>query len=740
VKRGLLVPTVIILALLMPSVSFLGEQVASAQSPGGLLPPASITLAAVPSRLPPGGSGVVIVQLVDANGNPSPTRTDVTVSLFSSDPIVVAVSQQVIIAFGKSHAEAEVNAGLEGTSTLTATADGFLSGAVKVSTSVFSAFALQLVPLNNPVSPGDLLHLRAGLLAAKEPFETPVGVQVSVTTSLQGIPQQTVTIQPGSSNAYTAISLPSSISLQTTPFLTVTAAASGFTAATVTVGLSPQGANPQQVLVGPLRANLTARSSEFLSVSLFNDSFSPSAGSVTLDLYSSNSSVVEIPKAQVSTGGADSATFEVYANTTGTAQITAVAPGLTSMPLTVTVLPSFKPSLGMSLPPEVRAGEIYSFAIGFYYGTEPLPYGPTPVFLSSSNLNVTVPSTVEATALGYGIGALRASGTGAANITAVLEGAVPATLKLVSSYSPVVAPIVYQVTAASESGPLAGVPVNFTYGGRTSITTTGPSGAAGFSAYNGTATVASVPASISLSNRMYYFTGWSDGVKTLNVSMLASSSVYSITARYFRSVVPTTYSLLALSDGQAPVAGLRFNVSSRALGENLTLTTDNQGKASFVLPNASSFVVSVPQLYQPSGQTRYSLLSLGNSIKNVLSVTASQATTIQAHFATFYRFQVASPIGNTTGSGWYRSGSTATYSVDETSSGGPLVYQRFSGWTGNFSSEQPSGSTVITSPEFITAQWSADNALLFASIGVALAGAAVAGLFVFRLRRKPGRS
>ena len=223
-------------------------------------------------------------------------------------------------------------------------------------------------------------------------------------------------------------------------------------------------------------------------------------------------------------------------------------------------------------------------------------------------------------------------------------------------------------------------------------------------------------------------------MKTVNVSLLSSSSVCSITAQYFRSVVPTTYSLLAMSDGQAPVAGLRFNVSDRALGENLTLTTDSQGEANFILPNASSIAISVPELYQPSGQTRYSLLSLENSTRTVVNVTA--ATTIDATYATYYQIEVTSPIGNTTGSGWYRSGSTATYSVGQTSSGGPLEYQRFSGWTGSFSAEQPSGSTVITSPEFITALWSADNALLFAAIGVALAGAAVAGLFVFRLRRK----
>ena len=722
--------------LLSLTTTYPGAQTARARSPGSPLPPTSILLTPIPTELTPGGSGVVIVQLVNANGNPSPAKADVTVSLFSSDPGIAAISQQVTIAFGKSHAEVVVNAGIEGTATLTAEADGFLSGAAKVSTSTFSDFALQLVPLNDPVSPGDLLHVRVGLLAGKEPFETPAGVQVSITTSLQGIPLQAVTIQPGSSDAYGAISLPSSISLQTTPFLTVTAAASGFTAATATVALSPQGANPQEALVGPPRANLTARSSEFLSVSLFNDSFAPSAGSVTLDLYSSNSSVVEVPDAQISTSSADSATFEVYANATGTAQITAVAPGLTSIPLTVTVLPPFKPTLGISLPPKVRAGETYSFAVGFYYGIEPLPYGPAPVYLSSSNLNVTVPSTVEATALGYGIGTIKASGTGMANITAVLEGATPATMELVSFYSPVVAPVVYQVTAASESGPLAGVPVNFTYDGQVSVTTTASSGIAGFSSFNDTATAASVPASISLSNRTYYFTGWSDGVKAANVSLLASSSVYSITAQYFRSVVPTTYSLLATSDGQAPVVGLQFTVSSRALGANFTLTTDARGEANFVLPNASSFSVSVPELYQPSGQTRYSLVSLENSTRNVLNVTASQATTIQARFATFYQFQVASPIGNTTGSGWYKSGSTATYSVEETSSGGPLVYQRFSGWAGSFSSGQPSGSTVVTSPEFITAQWSTDNTLLFAAVGASLAVAALAGLFIFRLRRK----
>jgi hypothetical protein len=209
-----------------------------------------------------------------------------------------------------------------------------------------------------------------------------------------------------------------------------------------------------------------------------------------------------------------------------------------------------------------------------------------------------------------------------------------------------------------------------------------------------------------------------------------------VTAEYLRSVVPTTYSVEATSDGHEPLAGLHFSVLSAALKENMTLSTDANGRASFVLPNDSSFVISVPELYQPSGQTRYALLALENSTRNVANVTAAAATTIQVVYATYYQFQVTSQIGNATGSGWYRSGTFAAYFIDETSSGGPLVYQRFSGWTGSFSSEQPSGSTAITSPELITAQWNTDNSLLFEAVGGVIAAAAVMGVFVLRLRRR----
>ena len=723
--------------LLLPSVSpgTRSVQAAQAASSGALLAPMSIYLDTIPSQLPPGGSGVVVVQLVDANGNPSPARQDVTINLFSSDPSVASVPQQVAIPFGKSHAEAQVKAGIEGSAELTATASGLLSGSAKVSALTFNDFALQLVPMNSPVSPGNTLHLRVGLLASGRPFETPEGVQVSIAASLQGISQQNVEVQPGASDAYVSIPVPSGSSL-TTPYVTITAAATGFVSATAAISLSPQGGNPQEALVGPPRANLTAGSTEFLSISLFNGTFAPASGSTILEVFSSNSSVVQPQVAQVDLSGTDSATFPVYANATGTAQITAIAPGLTSVPLTVTVVGPFKPSLGLSVPAKVRAGETYSFSVGFYDGTEPVPYGPVPVYLSSSDANSTIPSSVDVSALGYAVGTFTALGAGEANITAVTEGANLATALIVSVSVPAVAQVVYTVAALSYSGPMAGLPVNFTYGGRITSTPTGPSGRASFPAYNDTASVAAVPSEITLDNATYYFTGWSNGTKSENISLLASSPAYSVTAEYFRSVVPTTYSVEATSDGQEPVAGLRFSVSSAALKENLTLSTGANGRAYFVLPNDSSFSVSVPELCQPSGQTRYALLNLENSTRSAVNVTAAAATTIEAVYATYYQFQVTSPIGNTTGSGWYRSGTSAAYSIDETSSGGPLVYQRFSGWTGSFSSGESSGSAVITAPELITAKWSTDSTLLFAAAGTGLAGAAVVGLFVFRLKKR----
>lgn len=721
---------------------------ASAQvQPPISLPPTSISLLIVPNTLPPGGSGVAIVQLVDVNGNPAPARQDIKVSLFSSNPNIMNVSQRtVIVPFGKSHAEVQVKAYIPGSAELTAIANGFFSSSVQLTVSAFNNFALQLTPMNNFVFPGDTLYLRVGLLASGIPFKTPTGVnvQVYIATSLQNTVVQNVLIQPGTTNAYTSIQIPTNVDLKHTPFVSITAAASGFISATTEVSLSPRGSNPQLVLVEP-PSPLPTNSTEFLAVSLKNNTFFPSSESVTLYLFSSNSSVVKPLVNQITLNGTEStAIFPVHTNATGVAQITAIGPGLISFPIMASVIKPFKPSLILSIPSKIRVGETYSFAVGFYAGNEPVPssgplpaYGHLPIYLSSSIHNITVPSVVETSVFGYGVARLTVSGTGKTNITAVRDNAMPSFAIVTSVYVPIIAPTTYNVVIVSHTGVISGVPVSFTYNKEIITIITDSSGTASFSSYNDTATTISVPPVVLINNITYFFTGWSNGAKTKNISLLSPAPL-SIKAQYFKSIVPTTYTLQALSDGQTPIAGLKFNVSSKALKVNLELATDSQGKARFTLPNTTLFTVSLPLSYQLSGQIKYSFISLANSTKNVVNISSSSPITIVANYGTYYYLEVTSPIGTTTGTGWYRKGTTATYSIDQTSVGGPLVFQRFAGWTGNngFFSDQPTGSIVITSPQLLTAQWVTDNTLLFAVIGAVLAVVAVVGVFIFRLKHK----
>ena len=679
---------------------------------------------------------MVIIQLVDSNHNPSPARAATIVNLFSSDPEIMSVAPQVTVPAGKSHAEAQLKAGVPGTATITAIANGLSTGTARVTSAVFSDFSLQLVSLTNPASPGDTVVLRVGLLAAGQPFRTPSAVQVSVSASVPGIPELAAEVAAGGWCAYANLTLPSGYLAQTAPFMTVTAAASGYASATAAVGISPRATNPMEAIVGPATGNLSAGSRQLLSVSLFNGSFAPAIGSYTFDLFSSNTSVVRPLDSEVTLGSEDSATFPVFANATGTAQITAVAPGLTTIPVTVIVVKPFKPFLGVTVPRVVRVGENYSFAVGFYNAGVPMLYGPATAYLSSSDAGMIVPQSIATSTRGYAIGSLHSVIASVSNITVVLQGASPSTALVSSTVAPVVAPVKYSIILETDAGPLEGLAVSFTHDGATSTVKSDLAGTAAFTTYNDTTTVAVVPTAVEIGNKTFYFTGWSDGQLSANTSLTASAPTVSITAQYFRSVVPTTYSILALSDGQKPLQGLSFNVSSPVLGRNFTVTTDQSGRASFVLPNASFFEVAAPTLFQRSSQTRFSLLSLANSTTARANITASSSTTVVARYATYYQFEVVSPIGGTSGSGWYRSGSPATYSVEETSSGGPLVFQRFSGWTGDFTSSQPSGTAIINSPGLIKAEWTADNSLLFAASGGVVAAAAVVGLFVFRLKRR----
>jgi hypothetical protein len=727
------------LLLLLASVAAFAPA-ASAQPSPPQYTPTSVVLTALPPLIEPNGSGVVVVQLVNGQGVPEPASSSppgsaLDVDLYSSNPGVISVEAHVQIPYGESHAEANFTAFGVGNATITAVANGLNAGSVNVMSSTVLSYSLRvaLSPLREFAAPGDVVPVLLQLMAGNVPFVTPVPVQASVASSVSGSPIASVEVQPGSSFAYFDIVAPS-----TPSFFQLTAAAAGFMSNSTSIDVVAAGSGSPGFML--LASNGTAYQSGTtiqLSVSLMSSSFQPVQGPVTVEVFSSNDSVVS-PLVNSITVSGDSGVFQAKAGAPGTAELTVLAPGVASSSLRVRVVNPYEAKLKADAPSLVRGGETYSFSAEFVGANGILlPYqGPVVVSAYSNGTSVLDVAGQLQMASGYGVGAFTVAGAGFANITVIVGGYQAAFASVRSYESPLVAPVTYQVEVLSYAGPLAGVPVNFTYGGETTVVVTDAGGVAPFAAYNDTSTVASVPASFVLANSTFYFTGWSSGAKGENVSLLSSSPTYLIAAQYFRSVVPTTYSLRALSDGQEPVAGLRFNVSSSALKENFTVTTGSDGIGNFILPNASSITISVPGVFQPSGETRYVFLSLGNTTKDVVSFSAPAAATFNATYATYFQFQVTSPIGTTTGSGWYRDGSAAPYSVSETSSGGPLVFQRFAGWTGSFSSSQPTGSAVITAPESIVAQWSTDDTFLFAAAGAVVAVGAVIGLFIFRLRKK----
>ena len=800
--------------------------------------PTSIVLTALPQTIAPSENGIIVIQLVNGQGIPEPVSypvgSTITVDLYSSNPSVISVDPQAKIPYGISHAEVNFTAHGAGTATIMAVANGLNMGTVVITSSAVPSYSLRilLLPLQQFAAPGDVVPVLLQLLAGNTPFITPVPVQAFVATSVPGSNTTTVEIQPGSSFAYFDVTIPN------VTFLQVNAVANGFQPNSTIINVVPMGSGPPSLAL--LASNETVYQSGTtiqLSVSLLSSSSQPVAGPLNVQVSSSNQSVISPLVGSLNITG-DSAVFQAQAGAAGTAELTVIAPGITSLPLNIKVVNAYGSRLIVNAPTAVRAGENYSFSAEFISNKGILlPYNGNIVASAYSNATSVLSITTGQLQMssGYGLGTFVAAGEGFANITAIVNGYQAGLITVASYQSPLVAPVSYEVSLISYSGPLAGVPVNFTYGGTTSVIDTdaagiaqftsyndtptvvavpasfvmanktfyftgwsngaksenisllsssssysitaqyyrsivpvtyevslisysGPlagvpvnftyrnttatvltntEGMASFASYNGTSTSVSVPASITLGNKTFYFTGWNNGAKSENLSLFSSSSPYSINAQYYRSVVPTTYFVLVLSDGQKPVAGISFNVTSSALKENFTLTTDSKGMAGFILPNGSTFTISLPELFQPSSETRYVFLNIDNSTKNIINITAPPATTtFNAFYATYYTFQVNSPIGTTTGSGWYRTGSSASYSVSETSSGGPLVFQRFAGWTGSFSSSQPSGSVTITSPEFITAQWRTDDTLLFTAAAAVVAAATVIGVFIFRLRKK----
>ncbi len=118
---------------------------------------------------------------------------------------------------------------------------------------------------------------------------------------------------------------------------------------------------------------------------------------------------------------------------------------------------------------------------------------------------------------------------------------------------------------------------------------------------------------------------------------------------------------------------------------------------------------------------------------NGFQITMDAPHRVVAKYDTYFRLTVISDYGNPRGDDYYKSGETATFSVD--SPVGIGIQQVFAGWTGDYNGGDPTGSVTMDGPKRVTATWTTSYFQLYIVIGAIAVIAAVAALLLLRRRR-----
>jgi hypothetical protein len=106
-----------------------------------------------------------------------------------------------------------------------------------------------------------------------------------------------------------------------------------------------------------------------------------------------------------------------------------------------------------------------------------------------------------------------------------------------------------------------------------------------------------------------------------------------------------------------------------------------------------------------------------------------------AKYDTMFLLTVMSDYGNPQGGGYYKSGDSATFSVD--SPVGIGIQQVFVQWNGDYAGADRTGSIRMDGPKTVTAVWTTDYLQLYIIAGAIAAIVVVAGLLLWRRRGGP---
>jgi len=199
--------------------------------------------------------------------------------------------------------------------------------------------------------------------------------------------------------------------------------------------------------------------------------------------------------------------------------------------------------------------------------------------------------------------------------------------------------------------------------------------------YNGTTATFAVTTPYALgTGQQSRFTGWSgDSTATTPSSTIVMIGPHTVTAGW------VTQYLVTVTSPYGNVGGSGWYDT----GATATIGVDVQASPT------------------PGTLELFTSWSNGNTNPTFTVTVTSALTYNAANWKTQYYLTVLSDVGSPTGSGWYDSGSTATFAVTSpvTAANGTGTQYVFSTWQGDASSTSASATIVMNGPKTVNAYW-----------------------------------
>lgn len=152
-------------------------------------------------------------------------------------------------------------------------------------------------------------------------------------------------------------------------------------------------------------------------------------------------------------------------------------------------------------------------------------------------------------------------------------------------------------------------------------------------------------------------------------------------------------------------------------------------------------IAAVPSEVQGATGTKYVFITWNVDgtprSGNGFAIVMDAPHKVVAQYETRFLLTIVSDYGNPNGGGYYKSGDTASFSVD--SPVGIGIQHVFAGWRGDYTGSDPKGSITMDGPKTVTAVWTTSYFQVYLIIGALAAIAVIVSLLLW-MRRRGGPS